>query len=301
MADVKIQSESESSDSHPVVDNQPPPPPPPPQQPAKEEENQPKTSPTPPPHWMRYPPTVIIPHQMMYAPPPFPPYHQYPNHHHLHHQSRGNKHQNAFNGENKTIWVGDLHHWMDEAYLNSSFASGDEREIVSVKVIRNKNNGLSEGYGFVEFESHDVADKVLREFNGTTMPNTDQPFRLNWASFSTGEKRLENNGPDLSIFVGDLSPDVSDNLLHETFSEKYPSVKAAKVVLDANTGRSKGYGFVRFGDENERTKAMTEMNGVKCSSRAMRIGPATPRKTNGYQQQGKFFPMPLSLFYNLLG
>jgi len=179
---------------------------------------------------------------------------------------------------------------MDEAYLNSSFASGDEREIVSVKVIRNKNNGLSEGYGFVEFESHDVADKVLREFNGTTMPNTDQPFRLNWASFSTGEKRLENNGPDLSIFVGDLSPDVSDNLLHETFSEKYPSVKAAKVVLDANTGRSKGYGFVRFGDENERTKAMTEMNGVKCSSRAMRIGPATPRKTNGYQQQGGYMP-----------
>jgi len=166
-----------------------------------------------------------------------------------------------------------------------------QREIVSLKVIRNKHNGSSEGYGFVEFESHDVADKVLQEFNGAPMPNTDQPFRLNWASFSTGEKRLENNGPDLSIFVGDLAPDVSDALLHETFSEKYPSVKAAKVVLDANTGRSKGYGFVRFGDENERTKAMTEMNGVKCSSRAMRIGPATPRKTNGYQQQGKFSPM----------
>ncbi|KAG7594358.1 RNA recognition motif domain [Arabidopsis thaliana x Arabidopsis arenosa] len=287
MADVKIQSESKSSDSQPlVVDNQPPPP----SQPlVEEEDNQPKTSPTPPPHWMRYPPPVLMPHQMMYAPPLpplFSPYHQYPNHHH----SRGNnnnKHQNASNGENKTIWVGDLHHWMDEAYLNSSFAS-DGGEIVSLKVIRNKHNGLSEGYGFVEFDSHDVADKVLQEFNGATMPNTDQPFRLNWASFSTGEKRLENNGPDLSIFVGDLAPDVSDTLLHEMFSEKYPSVKAAKVVLDANTGRSKGYGFVRFGDENERTKAMTEMNGVKCSSRAMRIGPATPRKTTGYQQQGGF-------------
>ncbi|CAL9217963.1 unnamed protein product [Arabidopsis halleri] len=295
MADVKIQSESESSDSQPlVVDNQPSPPL---QPPVEEEENQPKTSPTPPPQWMRYPPPVLMPPQMMYAPPPphpFSPYHQYPNHHHLHHQSRGNnnnKYQNASNGENKTIWVGDLHHWMDETYLNSSFASADgEIQIVSVKVIRNKHNGLSEGYGFVEFESHDVADKVLQELNGTTMPNTEQPFRLNWASFSTGEKRLENNGPDLSIFVGDLAPDVSDTLLHEMFSEKYPSVKAAKVVIDANTGRSKGYGFVRFGDENERTKAMTEMNGVKCSSRAMRIGPATPRKTTGYQQQGGYMP-----------
>ena len=109
-------------------------------------------------------------------------------------------------------------------------------------------------------------------------------------------------GGDLSIFVGDLAPDVSDALLHETFSEKYPSVKAAKVVLDANTGRSKGYGFVRFGDENERTKAMTEMNGVKCSSRAMRIGPATPRKTNGYQQQNQaqrqYTPQPASQVVN---
>ncbi|XP_010461546.1 PREDICTED: polyadenylate-binding protein RBP47C-like [Camelina sativa] len=301
MADVKI--ESESSDSQPLVDtNQPAPPQPPqPQPPVEEEENQPKASvtptpPPPPPQYMamRYPPAVVLPHHMMYAPPPPPPpyspYHQYPNQHHPH-LSRGgnnNKHQNASNGENKTIWVGDLHHWMDEPYLNSSFGSAGE--IVSVKVIRNKHNGYSEGYGFVEFESHDVADKVLQKFNGATMPTTEQPFRLNWASFSTGEKRLENNGPDLSIFVGDLAPDVSDTLLHETFSEKYPSVKAAKVVFDATTRRSKGYGFVRFGDDNERNKAMTEMNGVKCSSRAMRIGPATPRKTTGYQQQGGYMP-----------
>ena len=62
-------------------------------------------------------------------------------------------------------------------------------------------------------------------------------------------------------------------------------VKAAKVVFDANNGRSKGYGFVRFGDENERSQAMTEMNGAYCSSGPMRIGAATPRKSFGYQQQ----------------
>ncbi|MBA0775701.1 hypothetical protein Gotri_010816 [Gossypium trilobum] len=116
------------------------------------------------------------------------------------------------------------------------------------------------------------------------MPNTDQPFRLNWATLSTGEKRSEN-GPDLSIFVGDLGADVTDSLLHETFASKYPSVKAARVVIVANTGRSKGYGFVRFGDETERSQAMNEMNGVYCSSRPMRIGAATPRKSSGYQQQ----------------
>ncbi|KAG7536756.1 RNA-binding domain superfamily [Arabidopsis suecica] len=228
-----------------------------------------------------------MPHHMMYDAPPYPPYHHphqfYHHHHHHHHQSRGNKYQNASNTENKTIWVGDFLHWMDENYLNSSFSSAGE--ILSVKVIRNKHTGLTEGYGFVEFVSHDVAEKVLQEFNGETMLNAEQPFHLNWASFSTGEKRLEN-GPDLSIFVGDLAPEVTDTMLEQIFSEKYSSVKNAKVVIDGNTGRSKGYGFVRFGDDSERSKAMLEMNGVKCCSRAMRIGPATPRKPSGYHQQG---------------
>ncbi|TQD70824.1 hypothetical protein C1H46_043644 [Malus baccata] len=158
------------------------------------------------------------------------------------------------------------------------------KKIASIKVIRNKQTLLSEGYGFVEFFSHATAEKVLQNYAGILMPNTEQPFRLNWATFSTGDKRSDN-APDLSIFVGDLAADVTDSLLHETFSSKYPSVKAAKVVFDANTGRSKGYGFVRFGDENERSQAMTEMNGSFCSSRPMRIGAATPRKSSAYQQQ----------------
>ncbi|CAN8302808.1 unnamed protein product [Cochlearia groenlandica] len=283
------------------INQKPSPPPPPPSQ------LQPQQQQTPPPHWMamRYPPAVVMPHQMIYAappphpppyPPPYSPYQHYPiNNYYYYYQSHGNNNNyinyndnknGSDNGENKTLWIGDLLHWMDENYLNSSFASIGE--ISSVKLIRNKHTGLSEGYGFVEFTSHESAEKVLDGLSGTTMMNTDQPFRLNWASFSTAEKRSENNnvGPDLSIFVGDLAPDVSDAILQETFSKKYPSVKSAKVVVDINTGRSKGYGFVRFGDDDERTKAMTEMNGVKCSSRAMRIGPATPRKTNnGYQQQ----------------
>lgn len=157
-------------------------------------------------------------------------------------------------------------------------------QVASIKVIRNKQTGFSEGYGFVEFFTHASAEKVLQTYSCMTMPNVEQPFRLNWATFSMGDKRA-NNGSDLSIFVGDLAADVTDTLLHETFAKKYPSVKAAKVVIDANTGRSKGYGFVRFGDDNERSSAMNEMNGVYCSSRPMRIGAATPRKSSGYPQQ----------------
>ncbi|PKA50009.1 Polyadenylate-binding protein RBP47 [Apostasia shenzhenica] len=180
--------------------------------------------------------------------------------------------------ENKTIWVGDLNYWMDENYLHRCF--GHTGEVISIKVIRNKQTGKPEGYGFVEFLTHAAAEKVIQTFANISMPNTDQPFRLNWATFSTGDRRSDI-ASNHSIFVGDLAPDVSDALLQETFSSKYPSVKGAKVVIDANTGRSKGYGFVRFGNDNEKTLAMTEMNGVYCLSRPMRIGAATPRKLSG--------------------
>lgn len=156
-------------------------------------------------------------------------------------------------------------------------------QVFSVKVICNKQTGQSEGYGFVEFYSHATADKVLQNYNGAIMPNTELPFRLNWATFSATDRRPDT-GSDLSIFVGDLAADVTDAMLQETFSSRFTSVKGAKVVIDSNSGRSKGYGFVRFGDENERTRAMTEMNGVYCSSRPMRIGVATPKKASGYQQ-----------------
>ncbi|KAJ4840820.1 Polyadenylate-binding protein rbp47c [Turnera subulata] len=281
------------------------------QQQSQRPQQTPPAAPPPPPQaqqWMamQYPAAaaMVMQHQMMpahYAAAPAPPpqhymaaaaaaYHQY--HHHGGHvqqqQQPPQQHQlqgQGSSGENKTVWIGDLHHWMDESYLHTCFASTGE--IASIKVIRNKQTGLSEGYGFVEFFTHATAEKVLQNYTGILMPNTDQPFRLNWATFSTGDKKSDN-APDLSIFVGDLAADVTDSLLHETFASKYPSVKAAKVVFDANTGRSKGYGFVRFGDESERTQAMTEMNGVYCSSRPMRIGAATPRKSSGYQQQGGY-------------
>ncbi|KAF5730553.1 polyadenylate-binding protein RBP45C-like [Tripterygium wilfordii] len=75
--------------------------------------------------------------------------------------------------------------------------------------------------------------------------------------------------------------------IQETFKAVYIAVKGAKVVTDRTTGRSKGYGFVRFGDESEQLRAMTEMNGIFCSSRAMRFGPAATKKPMGTQQLQK--------------
>ncbi|CAI9088424.1 OLC1v1022741C1 [Oldenlandia corymbosa var. corymbosa] len=186
--------------------------------------------------------------------------------------------------EVRSLWIGDLQYWMDENYLHACFYPTGE--LVNAKVIRNKLSGQSEGYGFVEFRSHASAEHVLQSYNGTPMPNAEQNYRLNWATLGAGEKRADESS-DFTIFVGDLAADVTDYLLQETFKARYTTVKGAKVVTDRTTGRSKGYGFVRFGDESEQTRAMSEMNGVLCSTRPMRIGPAANKKASTVQQYQK--------------
>jgi RNA recognition motif-containing protein len=107
------------------------------------------------------------------------------------------------------------------------------------------------------------------------MQNIDQPFRINRASFSMGDKH-SNINLDHSIFVGDLSSDSNTR----TFFRRYSSFKGAKFRLMLGIGRTKGYIFVRSRDDSEKTHAMTERNEVHCSTRPMMISPATLRKSS---------------------
>ncbi|KAH3745785.1 mRNA binding post-transcriptional regulator [Pelomyxa schiedti] len=84
---------------------------------------------------------------------------------------------------------------------------------------------------------------------------------------------------DYGLFVGDLAGDVNDITLLTLFSSRYASTKSAKVIYDQHTGQSRGYGFVRFSDERERTRALSEMTGVHCGSRAIRVSTITKKAT----------------------
>ncbi|KFZ59292.1 tRNA selenocysteine 1-associated protein 1, partial [Antrostomus carolinensis] len=83
--------------------------------------------------------------------------------------------------------------------------------------------------------------------------------------------------PEYSLFVGDLTPDVDDGMLYEFFVKVYPSCRGGKVVLD-QAGVSKGYGFVKFTDELEQKRALTECQGaVGLGSKPVRLSVAIPK------------------------
>ncbi|KAL6658902.1 hypothetical protein ACP70R_002942 [Stipagrostis hirtigluma subsp. patula] len=261
-----------------------PPPMPPQQQYAAPPPPQPHQAPPPPQMWGQAPPP---PQAAPYGqvPPPQAPYGQAPPPQAVYYGAPPAPAPAAVSAppagpnEVRTLWIGDLQYWMDENYVFGCFASTGE--VQSVKLIRDKQTQQLQGYGFIEFTSRAAAERVLQTYNGTMMPNVELPFRLNWAT--AGEKR--DDSPDYTIFVGDLAADVTDYILQETFRVHYPSVKGAKVVTDKLTMRPKGYGFVKFGDPNEQARAMTEMNGMLCSSRPMRIGPAANKKATGVQEK----------------
>lgn len=132
------------------------------------------------------------------------------------------------------------------------------------------------GYCFVEFSNPEAAQKALA-LNGTPVPNTDRVFRLNWASGGGLVDRRDTRSPEFSIFVGDLGHEVNEFVLVALFQARFPSCKSAKIMTDQQTGQSRGYGFVRFSDEQDQQRALVEMQGVYCGNRPMRVSPATPK------------------------
>ncbi|TPX56098.1 hypothetical protein PhCBS80983_g04793 [Powellomyces hirtus] len=159
-------------------------------------------------------------------------------------------------------------------------------ETVNVKMIRDKLSGSNAGYCFLDFANPEGAMRHLNTINGSLIPGTTRVFKLNWASGGgsagmMGGGRGDDRGPEYSIFVGDLGPDVTDYLLLQTFQARYMTCKSAKVVTDPASGMSRGYGFVRFSDEMEQQRALAEMQGQFCGTRAMRISMATPKNNAG--------------------
>ncbi|RWQ94106.1 mRNA binding post-transcriptional regulator [Paecilomyces variotii] len=174
-----------------------------------------------------------------------------------------------------TLWMGELEPWIDENFIrNLWFQMGEQ---VNVKMIRDKFSGSNAGYCFVDFSSPAAAAKAL-SLNGTPIPNTTRPFKLNWATGGgLADRSRDDRGPEYSIFVGDLGPEVNEYVLVSLFQSRFPSCKSAKIMTDPISGMSRGYGFVRFSDENDQQRALTEMQGVYCGNRPMRISTATPK------------------------
>ena len=83
----------------------------------------------------------------------------------------------------------------------------------------------------------------------------------------------------MRIFVGNLSFNTSDNDLRDAFAP-YGQVASAQVIMDRETQRSRGFGFVEMGDDDAR-KAISGLNESDLQGRALNVNEAKPREDRG--------------------
>jgi RNA recognition motif-containing protein len=79
------------------------------------------------------------------------------------------------------------------------------------------------------------------------------------------------------LYVGNLGYDVTDDQLREMFGP-YGAVQTAQVITDRDTGRSKGFGFVEMGSEQEAQAAIAAMHGQQSGGRALTVNEAKPKE-----------------------
>ena len=84
----------------------------------------------------------------------------------------------------------------------------------------------------------------------------------------------------MNIYIGNLSYDTTEDQLRQAFAG-FGEVSTVKIVLDKNSGESRGFGFVEMGEKNEAVAAIGGLNGKELNGRALNVNEAKPRVENG--------------------
>ncbi|XP_010956992.2 polyadenylate-binding protein 1-like isoform X1 [Camelus ferus] len=193
------------------------------------------------------------------------------------------------------VYVKNLHVDVDERRLQDLFSQFGK--MLSVKVMRD-DSGHSRGFGFVNFEKHEEAQKAVMDMNGREV--SGQLLYVGRAQKRVErqnelKRRFEQMKQDrltryqgVNLYVKNLDDSINDEKLRKEFSP-YGVITSAKVMTEGD--HSKGFGFVCFSSPEEATKAVTEMNGRIVGTKPLYVALAQRKEerkailTNQYIQR----------------
>ncbi|KAF2747697.1 RNA-binding domain-containing protein [Sporormia fimetaria CBS 119925] len=161
-----------------------------------------------------------------------------------------------------TVYIGNLDERVtDQMVWELMLQAG---RIQNVHLPKDRVTQIHQGFGFVEFMSEEDADYAAKIMNQVRL--FGKPIRVNKAS--ADKQRTVEIGAEL--FIGNLDPMVDEKALYDTFSRFGPLVNVPKVARD-ESGLSKGYGFVGFGDFESADQAIQHMNGQYMMNREVSV------------------------------
>ncbi|XJO73109.1 hypothetical protein BDV3_004134 [Batrachochytrium dendrobatidis] len=183
---------------------------------------------------------------------------------------------------NSTVFVGNLSWNVDEEMLAATFA--DCGTVESARIITDKETGRAKGFGYVTFESADALTAAMAltgtELDGREIRvdvSTPKPPR---DGNRQGRKEAPQSAPTTTLFLGNLSFNVTEDEIRESFSQ-YGQLVSVRFPTDRDTGAFKGFGYVEYGDVETAQKAVEGLNGVEIAGRSLRLDYAGGRDNAG--------------------
>lgn len=85
----------------------------------------------------------------------------------------------------------------------------------------------------------------------------------------------------MKLYVGNLNYGTSDEDLRKTFGA-YGELSSVAIIMDRETGRSKGFGFVEFVNDEDGKQAIAALDGKEVGGRALKVNEARPRESSGF-------------------
>lgn len=160
---------------------------------------------------------------------------------------------------------------MTEQDLNQLFSTMGS---VSSILIQRDDQQKSKGFGFVNFELPDDAERAVNELHDTEFFGK-KLFVTRAQKRSEREDELKRHSSTsrhtgVNLYIKNLADNVTDEMLVERFST-FGTITSAKIMREEKTGASKGFGFVCFSSSEEASKAVTGMNGQSICSKSIYV------------------------------
>ncbi|KAG7226625.1 hypothetical protein INR49_001795 [Caranx melampygus] len=148
-----------------------------------------------------------------------------------------------------------------------------------VRMISDRNSRRSKGIAYIEFVEANSVPLAIgltgQRLLGVPIIVQASQAEKNRAAAAANNLQKGTAGP-MRLYVGSLHFNITEEMLRGIF-EPFGRIESIQLMMDSETGRSKGYGFITFADAECAKKALEQLNGFELAGRPMKVGHVTER------------------------
>ncbi|CAL8336204.1 unnamed protein product [Lota lota] len=152
-------------------------------------------------------------------------------------------------------------------------------KVRDVRMISDRNSRRSKGIAYIEFVEANSVPLAIglsgQRLLGVPIIVQASQAEKNRAAALANNLQKGNAGP-MRLYVGSLHFNITEEMLRGIF-EPFGRIESIQLMMDSETGRSKGYGFITFADAECAKKALEQLNGFELAGRPMKVGHVTER------------------------